>query len=349
MQQGENTMKTMLRSAAVVAALTGTMALGAPAQAGTMEQTSVALPATTVTFLPVYVAEDAGMWKKLGLDVSIHNITGMGSTNAMLAGSVDFAVQSGPSLIRGNIRGRHMLGVAEMADHEAFALMAHKASFSGLNWKGSLKERMQALKGKRISVNSPNTVVDVLLRYYGEKAGINTKTDMTEVYMQPTEAIAAMKSGSIDAAMLNYPWVETAERENAGDLLVNAITELPELTPTIATTTTTRQGFCNDHKSICTKLVHGYVEAHKFIHEHTDEALKIALKRMPGANKSDLEKSLNVLVKAMPETPRYNDAAFAHTQQLMIFGGILHKEEAQKDFKGMFTNKYVDMFAPKSS
>ena len=341
-------MKTMLRSAALVAALMGATALGAPAQAETMEQTSVALPATTVTFLPVYVAEDAGMWKKLGLDVSIHNITGMGSTNAMLAGSVDFAVQSGPSLIRGNIRGRHMLGIAEMADHEAFALVAHKAAFGGLNWKGSLKERVTALKGKKISVDSPNTVVDVLLRYYAEKSGLNAKADMTEVYMQPTEAIAAMKSGSIDAAMLNYPWVETAQREGA-DMLVNAITELPELTPTIATTTTTRQGFCNDHESICTKLVHGYVEAHKFIHEHTDQALRIALKRMPGANREDLEKSLNVLVKAMPTVPRYNDAAFAHTQELMIFGGILHKEEAQKEFKGMFTNKYVDMFAPKSS
>jgi hypothetical protein len=33
----------------------------------------------------------------------------------------------------------------------------------------------------------------------------------------------------------------------------------------------------------------------------------------------------------------------------MIFGGILRNDEAQKDFTGMFTNKYVDMFAPPSS
>jgi ABC-type nitrate/sulfonate/bicarbonate transport system substrate-binding protein len=342
-------MKTILRSAALVAAVAGMVALGSPARADTMEKTSVALPATTITFLPVYVAEDTGMWKKLGLDVELHNITGIGSTNAMLAGSVDFAVQSGPSLIRGNIRGRHMLGIAEMADHEAFALIAHKAAFSGLDWKGSLKDRVTALKGKKISVDSPNTVVDVLLRYYAQKAGLNAKTDMTEVYMQPTEAIAAMKSGSIDAAMLNYPWVETAQREGAGDMLVNAITELPELTPTIATTTTARQGFCDSHQSICAKLAHGYVEAHKYIHEHTPEALEIALKRMPGANRDDLEKSLQVLVKATPAVPRYNAAAFAHTQELMIFGGILRKDEAQKDFNSMFTNKYVDMFAPKSS
>jgi NitT/TauT family transport system substrate-binding protein len=339
----------MLRFTALAAALAGAVALSGPAQAETMEHTSVALPATTITFLPVYVAEDMGIWKKLGLDVTLHNITGMGATNAMLANSVDFAVQSGPSLIRGNIRGRHMLGIAEMANHEAFALMARKASFPGLDWKGSLKERVAALKGKKISVDSPNTVVDVLLRYYGDKAGLNAKTDMTEVYMQPTEAIAALKSGSIDAAMLNYPWVDTADREGAASMLVNAITELPELTPTIATTTTTREGFCDSHESICAKLAHGYVESHRFIHEHPDEALQIALKRMQGANHDDLEKSLHVLVTAMPEVPRYDSASFPNTQKLMIFGGILNKDEAQKDFAKMFTNKYVDMFAQPSS
>jgi sulfonate transport system substrate-binding protein len=342
-------MKT-LRTAAVAAALLSIAGFAGKAQAAdTIEHTSVALPATTVTFLPVYVAEDMGMWKKLGLDVTLHNITGMGSTNAMLAGSVDFAVQSGPSLIRGNIRGRHMVGIAEMANHEAFALVAHKASLPGLDWKGSLKERVAALKGKKISVDSPNTVVDVLLRYFAGEAGLNSKTDMTEVYMQPTEAIAAMKSGSIDAAMLNYPWVETALRQGVASMLVNAITELPELTPTIATTTTTREGFCDSHQSICEKLARGYVEAHKFIHEHPQQALEVALKRMPGANKEDLENSLKVLVKATPEVPRYDAAAFSNTQKLMIFGGILRKDEAQKDFSKMFTNKYVDMAAKASS
>ena len=61
------------------------------------------------------------------------------------------------------------------------------------------------------------------------------------------------------------------------------------------------------------------------------------------------KRSLQVLVKATPEVPRYNAAAFAHTQELMIFGGILRQDEAQKDFKNMFTNKYVDMFAPPAS
>lgn len=338
-----------IRFAAIAAMLGGALSLthALPAAAAQMENTSIALPAQTIIFLPVYVAEDKGLWKDLGLNVALHDITGIGSTNAMLGGSVDFAVQSGESLIRGNIRGRHMLGIALMADGEAFELEARKQSFPGFDPSAPLAKRMAALKGKKINVDAPNTVTEALVRYFAAKAGLNAKADLTLVYMQPTEAIAALKSGAIDAAMLNFPWNETAQREGA-IVMASGLTDLPELTPAIATTTTTRGDFCDGHASICEKLVHGYVEAHKFIHEHPDQALQIAEKRMPNANLSDLQKSMALIVKTTPLAPRYQAAGFAHAQQIMVAGGMLRKDEMRTSFAGMFTNKYVDMFAPPS-
>ncbi len=336
----------ILHTAMLAATVVGTLAMAAASSAAETqrEQTSIALPALTVTFLPVYVAEDQGMWKKLGLNVALHDITGIGSTNAMLAGSVDFAVQSGESLIRGDIRGRHMLGIALMADGVAFELVARKQSFPGLDMSAPLVKRIAALKGKKVSVDSPNTVIDALLRYFAAKAGLNAKSDMTEVYMQPTEAIAAIKSGAIDAAMLNFPWTETAQREGAV-LLASGLTDVPELVPTLGTTTTTRSGFCDSHASICAKLAHGYVLAQKFIHDHPDQALQIAVKRMPNANLSDLQKSMPHILKTTPPLPRFDESAFGHAEQIMIAGGMLNKDEESKSFAGMFTNKYVDMFA----
>lgn len=336
----------IFQSTALAATLLATFALGLPASAGAaqMEQASLALPALTIIFLPVYVAEDRGIWKNLGLDVTLHQITGIGSTNAMLAGSVDFAVQSGDSLIRGNIRGRHMLGISLMADQEAFELLGRKQSFPAFDLSAPIGKRMAALKGKTVSVTAPNAVPDALVRYFAGKAGLDTRTDMTLVYMQPTEAIAALKSGAIDAAILNFPWVETARREGAIEL-ASGLTDLPELTPTIATTTTARGDFCAGHVSICEKLAHGYVLAHEFIHEHPDEALNIALKRMPTANLADFQKSMPVILKSTPPIPRYEDAAFTHTQRIMVVGGMLRKDEMRQSFTGMFTNKYVDMAA----
>ena len=76
-------MKTLVSTTlALVAAL---VALPARAQE---DKASIALPALTMTFTPVYVAQDLGIWKGEGLDVTLHDIIGLGSTNAMLAGSV---------------------------------------------------------------------------------------------------------------------------------------------------------------------------------------------------------------------------------------------------------------------
>jgi sulfonate transport system substrate-binding protein len=337
----------MLRTTALAATMVGALALAAPlpAPAAEMENASLALPALTVIFLPVYVAEDMGIWKKLGLNVTLHQITGMGSTNAMLAGSVDFAVQSGQSLIRGNIRGRHMLGIALMADGIDFELIAGKQLAKGIDMSAPVERRIAALKGKKVSTDAPNTVIDGVLRFFVAKAGLNPKTDITTVYMQPSEAIAALKSGAVAANMLNFPWTETSQREAGGVLLASGVTDLPELLPTAATTTTVRQGYCDSHAPICEKLVHGYVLAHKFIHEHPNQALQIALKRMPKANLADLQKSVPIVVKTMPLVPRYDAAAFKHAQQIMVVGGMLRKDEERTSFTDMFTNKYVDMFA----
>jgi len=340
---------TLLRTALTATVMTVASALGAiaPATAADMEKTSIALPTTTVTFMPVYVAKDTGIWSKLGLDVSLHNITGMGATNAMLAKSVDFTVQSGPSLIRGNIRGRKMLGISLMANGVAFEIVVRKESFPGLDPSMPIEKRVAMLKGKKVTVDSPNTVVDILLRYCSGKAHLNTKSDMTVVFMQPTEAIAGLQSGAVDAAVLNFPWTETAQRKGEV-VLASGLHDVPELLPTIATTTTTRGDFCDSHASICAKLAHGYVLSHKFIHEHPKESLDIAVKRMSKADRSDLERSMKQMLKTTPVPPRYNAANFEHAQQLMLFGGILRQSEARKSFEGMFTNKYVDMFAKPS-
>ncbi len=337
----------MLRTLSLSAAMVSALALGAPAHAE-MEKSSISLPATTITFLPVYVARDKGFWKDNGLDVTIHHIRGMGTTNAMLAGSVDFAVQSGPSLIRGNIRGRKMVGIALMANGIAFEVDVAPGQ-KGYDHSLPLNKRMEWLKGKKVSVDSPNTVVDVVLRYFAAKADLDPKRDLTMTYMQPTESIAALNSGAIDAAVLNFPWSETALRQGAV-LLASGIDDLPELLPTIATTTTTRQGFCEEHTSICDKIAHGYVLAHKFIHEHPKESLDIALKEMPKANRADLEKSMKrTVLNTTPLVPRYDESVFKHAQQFMVFGGMLRKDEMRDSFDGFFTNKYVDKFAKPAS
>ena len=327
-----------MTSAIIIAAGLAASAASLPARAED-EKTSVALPALTITFTPTYVAQDTGIWKKEGLDVTIHDIVGLGSTNAMLAGSVDFAVQSGPTLIRGNARGQKMMGVSLMAAGVAFELTLRKEAAGGMTMATPVVERAKSLKGKKIAVDSPNSVVEGFLRYIAAKGGLGGR-DIILSFMQPPEMLAGLRSGAIDGGVHTFPWTKTSQRQ--GDILfASGITDVPDLLPTVGTSTTTRPDFCDKKPSVCEKLVHGYVLAHAFIHDHPKESLDVLKKRMPNINEQDLTGSFAEMVKTTPRVPSFSDAAFLSAQKLMIVGGMMKEDEKISDFKAMYTNKYV--------
>src|SRR5665213_3638880 len=62
----------------------GALATAASSARADMEHASLALPATALVFLSAYVAEDAKIWEKQGLDVKVLFIAGVGAFNAVV-------------------------------------------------------------------------------------------------------------------------------------------------------------------------------------------------------------------------------------------------------------------------
>jgi ABC-type nitrate/sulfonate/bicarbonate transport system substrate-binding protein len=327
------------RSLSFAAAIAAALA-SVPDARAEMEQTSMALPTLTVTFMPVYIAKDLGFWDKLGLDVTLHDITGMGATNAMLSGSVDFTVQSGESLIRGNMRGQKMVGISLMANGVAFEIDMKKEAAGNVTMATPLAERAKVLKGKTVSLAAPKTIVEGFLRYIAAKGGLDPDRDIKMTFMLMPAALAALKNGSIDAAAVNFPWTKMAQRDGAV-LIASGLSDVPELLPAAATTTTTKPQFCQEHRSICVKLVRGYVQAHAFVHDHPDKVVEVAKKRLPKTHPDDIAASLAALRKDTPRIPEYQEIYFKHAQELMLVGGMIRKEEMMSSFKDIYTNEFV--------
>ena len=71
-----------------IAAAIGVAAGLAPTLAASQEiDLLIALPAATLTFSAPFIAEDGGFYKREGLKVSHRTIVGVGSVNAVIAGS----------------------------------------------------------------------------------------------------------------------------------------------------------------------------------------------------------------------------------------------------------------------
>ena len=69
---------------------------GAPLHAQQpVEEVTMAVPAIGFPFVASYVADGLNLWEKHGLKVKTIVIAGIGSTNAVISGSVEFAQISG--------------------------------------------------------------------------------------------------------------------------------------------------------------------------------------------------------------------------------------------------------------
>ena len=93
------------------------LALVAPSQAQqAVDEVTMAVPAVGFPFVASYVADGLNLWEKHGLRVRTIVIAGIGSTNAVISGSVEFAQMSGLSLTRAAASGQRLLAIVNTTD-----------------------------------------------------------------------------------------------------------------------------------------------------------------------------------------------------------------------------------------
>ena len=99
------------------------------------------------------------------------------------------------------------------------ALQANPAGSALLVPSGSAIRTIAQLKGKRIAV-AQGSSADYHLLTVLKKAGLSVH-DVTLVYLQPAEGLAALASGHVDAWDIWSPFAEQAENQNHDRVLVN--------------------------------------------------------------------------------------------------------------------------------
>jgi ABC-type nitrate/sulfonate/bicarbonate transport system substrate-binding protein len=174
------------------AGLAALVASSAPAGAE-VEHASLAVPATAVLFLFEYVAEDQYIYEQQQLDVKPTLIVGVGSINAVIAGSSDFSISSGGSLTRAASHGQRLLAIANMNDHNGQDLVVRKdvAEVAHFDPKAPLSERAKILKGRTIGIDGVGSVVDSIVKVVAKEGGVDPAS-VTVSPMQPADTLASI-------------------------------------------------------------------------------------------------------------------------------------------------------------
>jgi ABC-type nitrate/sulfonate/bicarbonate transport system substrate-binding protein len=122
----------------------------APLQAQpAVEAVTMAVPAVGFPFVASYVADGLNLWEKHGLKVKTIVIAGIGSTNAVISGSVEFAQMSGLSLTRAAANGQRLLAIVNTTDKPITEITIRKDAAANFDPKATLEKRAQVLKGHR--------------------------------------------------------------------------------------------------------------------------------------------------------------------------------------------------------
>lgn len=211
-----------------------------------------------------YIAKDAKLFEKNGLDVELVLLRGSGQTSqAMVAGSLFASSVALPAVMLADLNGADLVNVAHGIAVQSSKLMV----------KPEIR-KIEDLKGKKIGISSLGSAGDLLFGYVLRKYGIDTNRDVFWLAVGNTgERLQALLSGAVDAADLTYPADAQAERRGFRPLL-DARKEIVYPTASVVT----RRKTIREDRDTVMRVVRSYVEGIAFLKQNKDFSQKVLAK-----------------------------------------------------------------------
>jgi ABC-type nitrate/sulfonate/bicarbonate transport system substrate-binding protein len=303
----------------------------------------IALPALTLTFSSAFIAEDAGFYKAEGLKVTTRNIVGVGSPNAVLAGSAHFTVGTGPVFLRAASQGQRFLAIANLIDRPLVELVLRKdvADAAGITEQTSAADRAKALKGKTIGIQGVGSIVHAWERYVVNRGGLDVEKDVRIAPMDPPAMLPALDNKAIDGYATSLPFTTQAVVKGHAIMLASAATDAPELLPFAYGLLYTRPDTCKEKRDMCVRVARAYAAASKFINEKPDEALAMLRKRFARLDQDTLTAAWKVVSAAHPKDIRVTIPALENSQKVSLDAKLLEPKDALKSYDGLYTDEFI--------
>jgi ABC-type nitrate/sulfonate/bicarbonate transport system substrate-binding protein len=220
--------------------------------------------------LPAWIAKDAGIFEKNGLDVQLVFFTG-GTTAVMALVSADTPITqlAGAAVVNSVLAGSDAALVAGGVTSLNYYLLA----------RPDIKSPEQ-LKGGSVAISRFGSSSDFIARYALQKIGLTPGKDVTIVQIGSTTArVDAALSGRVQATVVNPPASIIAQKRG-----MNMLADLPKLGLVYQhTAVATTRKYIREHPDIVRRYVKSQVEAVHRIYTDKEASVR-ALARFIGRN-----------------------------------------------------------------
>ena len=308
-----------------------------------LQRVTMAMPSEGLAYSLAYIADAEGLWARHGLDMHEVSIAGIGATNAVIAGSADFAHASGATLARAAARGQRLLAIVSVLDRASVEIVLRKpvADAAKFDPAASLAARAQALNGRTIAIDAINSIDDAYLHVVAKRGGIDPYSVRLAV-LKADAALAAFASGQIDGMAMSPPWPQKAILEQGAVLVASGLDgDPPDYLPLATTLVLTKPETCAKRRALCEGVGQAMKEAAGQLRRAPDEVIAILTKRLPTVDPELIAAVLAKLRKATPDPLAVTQKGLENAERLNIEAGLMKPEEKLASYDGLFTDEFV--------
>ncbi|MHB8621140.1 MAG: ABC transporter substrate-binding protein [Chloroflexota bacterium] len=281
----------------------------APARQATGEQNKSAAPssrklpriAAAYTAIsggqvPLWIAEEKGLFEKYGLKVKLSYLVGPTATQALLAGDIQVGQIAAPPLVAADLRGSsHLTMIAGAVNIMVYSMYA----VPGI-------QRMEDLRGKTVGISKFGGASDfatvLALKRFGLEPGKGVSLVQTGGF---PEVVAAMKSGVVQAGA--FPPPITVKAREAGFKEILNVTDLK--IPFTQIGLAVRRSYLKAHRGTIEKFLKAYLEGIKVALTDKAYTKKVLAKYTKTTDERQLEDTYqNYIDKALTKVPYVTSA-----------------------------------------
>jgi len=236
-----------------------------------------------------WIAKDAKIFEKNGLDVEPVLLRGSGQTSRGVVSGSRFASSCAqPAGMLADLNGADLVNVAHGIAAQGSKLMV----------KPEIR-KLEDLKGKKIGISSLGSAGDLLFGYVLRKYGIDTNREVFWLAVGNTaERLQALYSGSVDAADLTFPADAQAERKGFR-VLLDAKKEIVYPTASVVT----RRKTIREDRDTVMRFVRSYVEGIAFLKQNKEFSQKVLAKYLRTNDPEYLEGAYTIFKQDFIATP----------------------------------------------
>jgi NitT/TauT family transport system substrate-binding protein len=301
-----------------------------------------AYPNVALTFSASYLAEDRGVYAKHGLQVKGMLIAGPGSTNAVIAGSADFALASAAVQTRAAAKGQRLLSIANPLERPVVQIILRKDLAPKFDPKAPLNERVKLLKGRTIAVDAIGSILHGFPLLLAKRAGFDPKTDLRISPMAPVAALAAFKTKQIDGFAMSMPWPIGPVLDGEAVLIASGPDgDPPDMVPFGMASLITQPATCEKRRSVCEKMGRAITEASNFLRNSPAEAMATLKKRFATLDDKVFAAGFENIRKSTPARPVMVLKALENGETYNIEAGLLPAEARLKSYEGLYTEAFI--------